>query len=69
MHQPSDAQTHMDHWHLRIFCSPSDRAQGCNDRGPARWLKKDLKYLDTPPLEDPPLNLALALRPLGLFGL
>ena len=48
MHQPSDAQTHMDHWHLRIFCAPSDRYQGCIDRGPARWLKKDLKYLDTP---------------------
>jgi penicillin-insensitive murein DD-endopeptidase len=48
MHQPSDAQTHMDHWHLRIFCAPSDRYLGCIDRGPARWLKKDLKYLDTP---------------------
>jgi len=66
MHQPSDAQNHMDHWHLRVFCSPSDRYQGCQDRGPARWLKKDLKYLDTPP-EPAPLNLAqLALRQLHL---
>jgi len=48
MHQPSDAQNHMDHWHLRLFCAPSDRYQGCIDRGPARWLKKDLKYVDSP---------------------
>jgi penicillin-insensitive murein endopeptidase len=70
MHQPSDAQSHMDHWHLRVFCAPSDRYQGCADRGPARWLKKDLKYVDSPPPAGPPLNLArLSLRPIGLSGL
>jgi penicillin-insensitive murein endopeptidase len=63
MHQPSDAQSHMDHWHVRIFCAPSDRYQGCLDRGPARWLKKDLKYLDTP---HPVAPLQLDLAGLGL---
>ncbi len=70
LHQPSDAQSHMDHWHLRVFCSLSDRYQGCIDRGPARWLKKDVKYVDSPPPPGPPLNLArLALQPIGLLGL
>jgi len=70
MHQPSDAQSHMDHWHVRIFCPTSDRYQGCSDRGPARWLKKQMKYLDAPPDPGATLNLArLTLRPLGLFGL
>ena len=40
------------------------------DRGPARWMKKDLKYLDSPPSPGPALDLAgVALRPLGMFGL
>lgn len=71
MHQPSDAQNHMDHWHLRIFCAPSDRYQGCVDRGPPRWLKKDLKYLDTPhPVAPLPLDLAgLGLERHRLAGL
>ncbi|MEK6606352.1 MAG: penicillin-insensitive murein endopeptidase [Myxococcota bacterium] len=43
MHQPGDAQAHDDHFHLRVFCAPADRALGCADRGPARWLKKSLK--------------------------
>lgn len=71
MHQPSDAQTHMDHWHLRIFCSPSDRYQGCIDRGPSRWMKKELKYVDSP-FEPAPLPSGLArltLQPLRIVGL
>jgi len=48
VHQPSDSASHMDHIHLRIFCSPSDRQYGCKDIGPGRWLKKDLKYLNSP---------------------
>jgi penicillin-insensitive murein DD-endopeptidase len=49
MHQPSDAQTHMDHLHLRIYCPLSDRQLGCVDRGPPRFMKKSLKYTDVPP--------------------
>jgi len=43
MHQPSDAQIHDDHMHVRVYCEPSDRALGCLDRGPQRWWKKRWK--------------------------
>jgi penicillin-insensitive murein DD-endopeptidase len=45
MHQPADAQPHDDHMHVRVYCEPSDRALGCQDRGPQRWWKKRWKYL------------------------
>jgi murein endopeptidase len=44
MHQPGDASPHIDHMHVRIYCSLADRYQGCQDRGPGRWFKKTLKY-------------------------
>jgi penicillin-insensitive murein endopeptidase len=44
MHQPLDSAGHNDHLHVRVYCSPDDRAQGCVDRGPSRWYKKLLKY-------------------------
>ncbi len=44
MRQPGDASPHTDHIHVRIFCDPADRYQGCVDRGPPRFLKKSLKY-------------------------
>jgi penicillin-insensitive murein endopeptidase len=49
MHQPSDAQPHDDHMHVRVYCEPSDRALGCQDRGPQRWWKKRWKYMATAP--------------------
>jgi penicillin-insensitive murein endopeptidase len=45
MRQPSDAQPHDDHMHVRVFCAPSDRALGCVDKGPKRWLKKHWKRI------------------------
>jgi penicillin-insensitive murein endopeptidase len=42
--QPGDAPPHDDHLHVRIYCPASDRALGCRDRGPVRWLKKEWKY-------------------------
>jgi penicillin-insensitive murein endopeptidase len=48
MKQPTDAEPHDDHMHLRVFCDPADRAQGCADRGPARWWKKRWKYMAPP---------------------
>ncbi len=48
LHQPTDAQPHDDHMHIRVFCDPTDRAFGCADRGPVRWWKKRWKYM-TPP--------------------
>jgi penicillin-insensitive murein endopeptidase len=49
MRQPGDASPHTDHIHVRVFCDPGDRYQGCVDRGPPRFLKKGLKYKDEPP--------------------
>jgi penicillin-insensitive murein endopeptidase len=45
MHQPSDAQAHDDHMHVRVYCEPTDRTLGCQDRGPQRWWKKRWKDL------------------------
>jgi len=45
LHQPTDSQPHDDHMHIRVFCAPGDRAFGCTDKGPKRWLKKHWKYL------------------------
>ncbi len=44
LHQPSDSAAHDDHFHVRIYCSTSDRVYGCRDVGTLRWLKKDYKY-------------------------
>ena len=48
--QPSDSEPHDDHMHVRAYCDPDDRDQGCADRGALRWLKKGWKYL-SPPFE------------------
>ena len=45
LHQPTDSQPHDDHMHVRLFCDPADRAFGCTDKGPKRWLKKHWKYM------------------------
>jgi penicillin-insensitive murein endopeptidase len=45
LHQPTDSQPHDDHMHVRVFCDPTDRAFGCSDKGPKRWLKKHWKYM------------------------
>jgi penicillin-insensitive murein endopeptidase len=47
LHQPTDAQPHDDHMHVRIFCTPADRVFGCMDKGPKRWLKKHWKYMSS----------------------
>ncbi len=41
-HQPSDAQAHDDHMHVRVYCAPDDRISGCIDRGPARGVREQL---------------------------
>lgn len=48
MHQPSDAEPHDDHMHIRLYCARGDRALGCLDKGPARWWKKLWKYMEPP---------------------
>ena len=34
--QPKGSAPHDDHFHVRVYCSDADRAQGCVDTGP-RW--------------------------------
>ena len=42
MHQPTGAAPHDDHFHVRVFCSPRERALGCQDRVP-HWPWIELK--------------------------
>jgi len=46
--QPSDSEPHDDHMHIRIYCDPDDRVEGCVDKGPPRWWKKSWKYMRPP---------------------
>lgn len=48
MRQPSDSEPHDDHMHIRVYCDPGDRAEGCVDKGPVRWWKKTWKYMQPP---------------------
>ena len=45
MYQPGRKAPHNDHFHVRIYCTRADRAQGCVDTGPV-WQheKKTYKY-------------------------
>jgi penicillin-insensitive murein endopeptidase len=52
LRQPGEAAPHDDHMHVRVFCDPEDRAFGCDDGLPVRWLKKRWKYM-TPALPEP----------------
>ncbi|HET7501862.1 MAG TPA: penicillin-insensitive murein endopeptidase [Kofleriaceae bacterium] len=36
--QPGDSARHDDHMHVRVYCSPADRAYGCLDIGPMELL-------------------------------
>jgi penicillin-insensitive murein DD-endopeptidase len=42
LHQPRGAAPHDDHFHVRVFCSPRERALGCEDRAPL-WPWVELK--------------------------
>lgn len=48
LREPSDAEPHDDHMHVRIYCDARDRTFGCVDKGPVRWLKKAWKYMAPP---------------------
>lgn len=48
--QPTGALPHDDHFHIRIFCSPRERALGCVDRAPIwPWVdeKRELDVMPT----------------------
>lgn len=40
LHQPSTGHPHHDHFHVRMGCTPEERASGCWQRGPIwPWLR------------------------------
>ena len=58
VHQPSDAHRHNDHFHVRIFCSWDDRAEGCLDSEPL-W---PWRHVDPLPLMRRTAALSFGLR-------
>jgi penicillin-insensitive murein endopeptidase len=66
MKQPSDAEVHDDHMHVRLYCAPADRRLGCVDKGPVRWWKKMWKYMSVP-YGRPPAE-AIGADALAAFG-
>ncbi len=63
LHQPEHAAPHDDHFHVRVFCTPEDRASGCRDVGPRwPWLRPDVERIaghGGPGLDDATLLAAL----------
>ena len=45
MKQPGDSAPHDDHFHVRIVCTPADRAYGCRDYGTFQPSTKKLPEL------------------------
>lgn len=46
LQQPERAAPHDDHFHVRVFCTPEDRASGCRDVGPRwPWLRPDVEVV------------------------
>jgi len=44
LHQPSRGNPHADHFHVRVACTPEERARGCVDRGPIwPWIRRDVE--------------------------
>jgi penicillin-insensitive murein endopeptidase len=61
MHQPGDAAPHDDHFHVRIACTPDERAAGCVDYGPMwTWLEKDWEKGDSAPADDATILAVMA---------
>ncbi|MCB9593393.1 MAG: penicillin-insensitive murein endopeptidase [Sandaracinaceae bacterium] len=62
LHQPIGASPHDDHFHVRVLCTPRERAYGCEERGPIwSWLR-DREKGDTvagEPLDDVALVRAI----------
>jgi len=59
LRQPGDSARHDDHMHVRVYCSPKDRAYGCVDIGPMDRLAE--REAEPPPESD----LLVALRQIG----
>ena len=64
--QPGDSAPHDDHFHVRVACTPSERALGCQDGGPLwPWLDKDWEKSDATPMDDDALLALMEAIPPG----
>lgn len=64
--QPGDSAPHDDHFHVRVACTPSERALGCQDGGPLwPWLDKDWDKADATPMDDDALLALMEPIPPG----
>lgn len=66
--QPGDAAPHDDHFHVRVACTPQERARGCVTGGPIwHWLLKDWDKPDVAPADDEAILDALEELPPGVM--
>ncbi|MBI5512679.1 MAG: penicillin-insensitive murein endopeptidase [Deltaproteobacteria bacterium] len=66
--QPGDSAPHDDHFHVRLACTPGERARGCVDGGPLwHWLEKDFEKGDAAPADDETILAALEELPPGVL--
>ncbi len=64
LHQPGDSAPHDDHFHVRVACTPDERARGCRDGGPIAWWNEHrFGKSDAAPLDDAALLAVLAEDP------
>ncbi len=69
MVQPGDSLVHDDHLHVRVACTPGERARGCLDGGPLwPWLQKDWEKGDSAPASDDEVLAALEDLPPGVLN-
>lgn len=65
--QPGDSAPHDDHFHVRVSCTPGERALGCSDGGPLwPWLDKDWEKSDAAPMDDDTLLALIEALPPGV---
>ena len=65
LQQPENARAHDDHFHVRVYCTEEERADGCRDIGPRwPWLRPDIETIagEAPPMDDATL-LEILRRP------
>lgn len=60
LHQPTRGLPHDDHFHLRIYCPPAQRLEGCEDSGPVwAWV------VQPPPADSEDVILVADTQPEG----
>ncbi len=65
LQQPENARPHDDHFHVRVYCSADERADGCRDVGPRwPWLRPDVEGIaGEAPASDDAALLEILRRP------